>query len=501
MGLLNNTPQEYYDGNDFGSYQFTSLKDIINQFMLVYVGEGKIIPNAKRMDVAFHAQRALAELSFDTLKSCKAQEITVPASLQMVLPQDYVNYTKVSWSDSAGIKHLLYPVSKTSNPTKIEQKENGEYSFATNPLLINQDFSSPLADPWFTSEIGMYYLFPVPIAYYGSTFAQDAISLNSGRLRFTQSALKNFSNNKSRVYGVWQQIDVSSQNSVTLSATGKVLAASGDVDVSSLSIGIVGENPTGWDTNAYSTQVVSAGGTATPLDVDTPWLQTLNGNDAVINWTNGEIDVNKLLVNSDAIDVSSYSTVWVLIISKSTFKNGSTTDTTLNEIDNIVLENTESLTILQTSSNSTTWSNYKSQTPSENNNDDYEDDTYWPMNGQRYGLDPQHAQANGSFYIDCKSGKIHFSSNISGKTVILDYISDSLGTDGEMQVHKFAEEAMYKWISHAILSGRANIPEYQVNRFKKERFAAIRTAKLRLSNLKLEELTQILRGKSKQIKH
>ena len=70
-----------------------------------------------------------------------------------------------------------------------------------------------------------------------------------------------------------------------------------------------------------------------------------------------------------------------------------------------------------------------------------------------------------------------------------------------MQVHKFAEEAMYKWISHAILSGKANIPEYQVNRLKKERFAAIRTAKLRLSNIKLEELTQILRGKSKWIKH
>ena len=148
----------------------------------------------------------------------------------------------------------------------------------------------------------------------------------------------------------------------------------------------------------------------------------------------------------------------------------------------------------------TTWESYKSGTPSENQ-DDYEDDTYWPMDGERYGLDPQHAQANGSFYIDCVSGKIHFSSNVSGKTVILDYISDSLGTDGEMQVHKFAEEAMYKWITHAILSGKANIPEYQVNRFKRERFAAIRTAKLRLSNIKLEEITQILRGKSKHIKH
>ena len=109
MGLLDNTtPQEYYDGNDFGNYQFTSLDDIINQFMVVYVGEDKMISKIKRTDVAFHAQRAMQELSFDTFKSCKAQEITVPASLQMILPQDYVNYTKISWVDSAGILSLIH---------------------------------------------------------------------------------------------------------------------------------------------------------------------------------------------------------------------------------------------------------------------------------------------------------------------------------------------------------------------------------------------------------
>ena len=86
-------------------------------------------------------------------------------------------------------------------------------------------------------------------------------------------------------------------------------------------------------------------------------------------------------------------------------------------------------------------------------------------------------------------------------TVIIDYISDSLGTDDEMQVHKFAEEAMYKFIAYAILSTRANVQEYIVRRYKKEKFAEIRKAKLRLSNIKLEEITQILRGKSKQIKH
>ena len=70
-----------------------------------------------------------------------------------------------------------------------------------------------------------------------------------------------------------------------------------------------------------------------------------------------------------------------------------------------------------------------------------------------------------------------------------------------MQVHKFAEEAMYKSIAYAIMSTRANISQNIVNRYKKERFAAIRNAKLRLSNIKLEEISQILRGKSKQIKH
>ena len=149
----------------------------------------------------------------------------------------------------------------------------------------------------------------------------------------------------------------------------------------------------------------------------------------------------------------------------------------------------------------TTWSSYKSGTPAENQ-DDYQDDTYWPMDGERYGLDPQHAQANGSFYIDNISGKIHFSSNISGKTVILDYISDSLGTDAETQVHKFAEEAMYKCIAYAILStSSSQLHQQLAPRFKKEKFASTRQAKLRLSNIKLEELTQILRGKSKQIKH
>ena len=53
---------------------------------------------------------------------------------------------------------------------------------------------------------------------------------------------------------------------------------------------------------------------------------------------------------------------------------------------------------------------------------------------------------------------------------------------------------------HGVLSTRSNIPEYIIQRYKKERFAETRKAKIRLSNIKIEEFTQVLKGMSKQIK-
>tara|TARA_Y100000593_G_scaffold51174_2_gene96274 strand:- start:6718 stop:7605 length:888 start_codon:yes stop_codon:yes gene_type:complete len=295
MGLINQTGNAYYNSNDLGSYQFTSLQDIVDQFMIAYVGEDKIISKIKKPDILFHAKRALQEFSFDTFKSIKAYEIVVPATLAMPLPQDYVNYTKLCWVDASGIEHRIYPTSDTSNPSNIAQT------------------GTPGTAPYY---------------------------------EFT---------------------------------------------------------------------------------------------------------------------------------------------------DNELVLDTESDTL----------SNFKANNPSENkvNDFNYDDELYDPNIGQRFGLDPQRAQINGSFYIDETRGFIRFSSNLSSKTLILKYISDSLGTDAEMQVHKFAEEAMYKQIAYAVVSTRSNTPEYIVNRFRKEAFATKRKAKLRLSNIKIEEITQVLRGKSKHIKH
>ena len=122
--------------------------------------------------------------------------------------------------------------------------------------------------------------------------------------------------------------------------------------------------------------------------------------------------------------------------------------------------------------------------------------------GRRYGMSPQQAQINGVFYIDPLQGVIFFDSSFVGRVVTLKYISDGIsGNEEDKTVHKFAEEALYKYIAYAILSTRANTPEYLVSRFKRERAAAKRNAKLRLSNIKIEEITQVMRNKSKILKH
>ena len=113
---------------EWGNYQLLKIKDIINNFLISYVGESKLISKISRTDIAFHAQRGLAEMSYDTFRSEKSQEIEVPPSLTMILPHDYVNYVKLSYIDTSGLEYILYPARKTSNPQSILQDGNYDLS-------------------------------------------------------------------------------------------------------------------------------------------------------------------------------------------------------------------------------------------------------------------------------------------------------------------------------------------------------------------------------------
>ena len=305
MGVTIDRYHEYYenDGNH-GSYRSISLQEIIDSFHATYVGKGKLCEDVVLNDITFHAIRGLQELSYDTLRSTNAWEITVPSTLTMVMPVDFVNYVKVSWTDSNGIERVVTPTRHSSNPRNI-----------TGPLN---------------------------------------------------------------------------------------------------------------DEGAYP---------GLPDDQDIPSDES-----------------------SDTMAL---------------FKSQSSTE------------------LVDTAS-------------------DEVDDVYGGLSGTRYGLDPEHSHANGTFFIDETAGKIHFSSNLSGKHLILKYISDGIISTSaatseidlaNSMVPKLAEEAIYKHMLYGIMLARKDSPAGLLAQIKRERFAETRKAKIRLSNIKREEITQIIRGSSKHIKH
>ena len=295
MALAKVIPSVHYTSSDKGIYQFISIGDIINNFIVSQIGDDKIIKKAKRAEVLYHAQRGIAELNYDTLGNIKTQEIELPPSLSMPLPNDYVKMAEVNFLDDAGLHQIIKPAKLTSEPFAILQDSNYNY--------LNDSDGFPL----YASE-------------------------SESRRRFKE----------------------------------------------------------GTEPDAQQ-------------DSNIDYLEEGYGY-----------------------------------------------------------------------------------------NVDY---------GKRFGLDPQHATKNGFYTINELTGTIGFTSNLKDKFIVIKYISDGLHADNDMKVHKFAEEALYKCIMHGLACAKSNIPEYQINRIKKEKRAAIRNAKLRLAQLSPEEIIQTLRGKSKQIKH
>jgi hypothetical protein len=290
--------------DNYGSYAYITLNDAIDNFMVGYVGDGKLIQTAKKSDILFFAKRGLQEFSYDTLKSIKSAELTIPASLTLALPQDYVNYVKCSWVDQTGVLHPIYP---TNNLT-------------TSPYYTQiQDSKGIPTQDNFGSDIE------------GTSITQER------------------------------------------------------------------------------------------------WHSDNRGNS----------------LNSDLSGISDFSLNWN--------QNGE-------------------------------WINYQNF-------------------GQLYGIDPQYANMNGYFNLNEREGKMSFSSHLVNRLIVLEYISDGLAYDADTRIPKMAEEALYAHILHAVISTRANQPEYVVQRLKKERSAKLRNAKIRLSNIKTDEITQVMRGKSKWIKY
>ena len=116
--------------------------------MVAYVGAGKLVPSVKRTDVIFHARRGLQEFSYDTLKSTRSQELQIPSSLSLIIPQDYVNYVKLSWVDGMGVLHPIYPTNNLNQSPyeTLAQDQLGHPIQDSN--AINTEVSSTMNAAW-----------------------------------------------------------------------------------------------------------------------------------------------------------------------------------------------------------------------------------------------------------------------------------------------------------------------------------------------------------------
>ena len=111
MAYINDYAYYANSGNNpsdanWGSYQYVSLADIVNNFMLMYQGNHELINNINRYQVLFHAKRGIQELNYDAMKEIKVLQLDITQQLRFVLPQDYVNWVRISIYENGYLKPL-----------------------------------------------------------------------------------------------------------------------------------------------------------------------------------------------------------------------------------------------------------------------------------------------------------------------------------------------------------------------------------------------------------
>ena len=93
---------------NWGSYQYVSLQDIVNNFMLMYQGNHELINNINRFQVLFYAKRGIQELNYDAMKEIKILQLDIGNQSRFILPDDYVNWVRISQFRNG----ILYPLSE-----------------------------------------------------------------------------------------------------------------------------------------------------------------------------------------------------------------------------------------------------------------------------------------------------------------------------------------------------------------------------------------------------
>ena len=128
MGYI--SQYNYYENNgvapldsNWGSYQYVSLKDIVNNFMLMYTGNHSLVNNENRYKILFHAKRGIQELNYDAFKEVKVLELDVCESLRFVLPPDYVNWVRISMYKDGVLRPLTENIQTLSASAYLQDNK------------------------------------------------------------------------------------------------------------------------------------------------------------------------------------------------------------------------------------------------------------------------------------------------------------------------------------------------------------------------------------------
>jgi hypothetical protein len=139
---------EYYENNgnapqdaNWGSYQYVSLFDIVNNFMLMHTGNHSLVNNEERYKILFHAKRAIQELNYDAFKEIKVLELTVADSLRFILPSDYVNWVRISLYKDGLLRPLTENIQTLSSRAYL-QDNSGNILFDINGNVLEPQYSN-----------------------------------------------------------------------------------------------------------------------------------------------------------------------------------------------------------------------------------------------------------------------------------------------------------------------------------------------------------------------
>lgn len=142
------TEEQYYsDPKSHGKYQYVPLNDIIENMLSETYDEDSYLKNTSRSKLLKHALNGIKQLNTNTANDILAVEITVPDSLYITMPFDYVDWVRIS----VIIDGKLQPLNenkKINTAIAYLQDHKGELLFDDRGMVLTADSGNIYNTPY-----------------------------------------------------------------------------------------------------------------------------------------------------------------------------------------------------------------------------------------------------------------------------------------------------------------------------------------------------------------